>query len=562
MITRLRHVFTVRYAYVNPLDQQRAQILLWVSAVIAAVLVVWAPLGFVPQLQRGGALPNDFSAAVVALVACLVVFRLSQVGRLKTASWIFVVMLIVNATLLAVFSNYTGQVAIAGTSMIILTIPMVAAGVLLERRGMLVVGLILVAIITYGALGQSQIRGTVTLQPSSRALLDFFIVLLTLAVMFMFLAVVAGSFQTLSARSAEAIEQRRWISSLGTELVKATDESALQAEAIRHLRQHWPQLRCEWYVLRDDGVLTRSARAVEGGRYAIRLRDDNILAEAARSGQLTTASLSDTTVRRSHLAVSAAFAAAAPIKGGGSVIAVLDVQSSTPFSSDYLDVFRLVAEQIGMALHHLRQLRGLQATLQEQEATIIRQQSQIQANDERRRQGVSSMWNAYIEGRGKPIIGYSLDEAQAAPVPISELPPSLAASLDGGKVQIEQQGDEQIIHVPISFRDYNLGAMSFAVPAGQPLSDRQLEVARTVAERLALALENTRLFEQSQAQAQRERKANEVAGLLIGATDVRLLLNLAAENFKDALGAVNTHIYIQPDLLVDSPARAHTEVAR
>jgi GAF domain-containing protein len=82
-----------------------------------------------------------------------------------------------------------------------------------------------------------------------------------------------------------------------------------------------------------------------------------------------------------------------------------------------------------------------------------------------------------------------------------------------------------------------------------------------VAERLALALENTRLFEQTQAQAQRERKANEIASVLIGATDVRLVLNLAAENFKDALGAVNTHIYIQPDLLAETQTRAPTEVA-
>ena len=101
--------------------------------------------------------------------------------------------------------------------------------------------------------------------------------------------------------------------------------------------------------------------------------------------------------------------------------------------------------------------------------------------------------------------------------------------------------------------------MSFAVPSDQPLSQRQIEVATTVAERLALALENTRLFEQSQSQALRERKASEVATALIGATDVRVVLNMAAEQFKDALGAVNTRIYIQPETLMEPLAQTQGE---
>lgn len=75
-----------------------------------------------------------------------------------------------------------------------------------------------------------------------------------------------------------------------------------------------------------------------------------------------------------------------------------------------------------------------------------------------------------------------------------------------------------------------------------------------MAERLALALENTRLFEQSQSQALRERKASEVSTALIGATDVRVVLNMAAEQFKDALGAMNACL-IQPETLMEPLAQ-------
>lgn len=561
MITRLRQLFIVRHPYPDPLDLQRAQILLWVSAIVTFFLLVWVLLGFLPQLQRGATLSTDFGTGVITLVASLVIYRLVQVGRLPAASWLFVGMLLFNATILTILSNFTGRAAIIGTNVIVLSIPLVAAGVLLERRAMLVAALVLLAIIIYGALGQSQITTPVTLQPANRVLLDFVVLTLSLGVIFLFLVVIAGSFQAVAARSVEMMGQRHWMSSFGLELARSNDEFALQANALQSLRQNLPQMLIEWYVLDEKGNLTRSSRLVESGRNTIRLTDSNILAEAARTGQVVTASPSDDTLRRSHLGASSAFATAVPIRVSDIVTGVLDFQSSLPLSGDQLNTFKLVAEQIGLALRQVQHLSGLQNNLREQKTTITYLQSQIQATDQRRQQGVGDVWNSYIEGRGKPIIGYSLDEPNAALVPISELPPTLAASLSSGEVQIEQRGDEQLIHVPITFRDYSLGAMSFAVPADHPVSERQLEVARTVAERLALALENTRLFEQSQAQAQRERKANEIASLLIGATDVRRVLNLAAENFKEALGAVNTHIYIQPDLLAEPQARVATEAA-
>lgn len=81
---------------------------------------------------------------------------------------------------------------------------------------------------------------------------------------------------------------------------------------------------------------------------------------------------------------------------------------------------------------------------------------------------------------------------------------------------------------------------------------------RTVANRLGLALENNRLLEQTQAQAQRERKASEVANILLTATSIETLIELAAENFNEALSAINTRIYLEPGVIAEPPA-AHGE---
>lgn len=158
--------------------------------------------------------------------------------------------------------------------------------------------------------------------------------------------------------------------------------------------------------------------------------------------------------------------------------------------------------------------------------------------------------------------GFDLPTGGAAvPVAASNLPDHLRSALESGDVQVKQVDGERMVNVPIIFRGQTLGAMSFALPRDREVSERQLEMARTVSNRLGLALENTRLFEQTQAQALRERKASEVANLLIGATDVRAVLNLAAESFNEAMGAIYTRVYLQPEQLTEPFARHGGEEA-
>ena len=91
--------------------------------------------------------------------------------------------------------------------------------------------------------------------------------------------------------------------------------------------------------------------------------------------------------------------------------------------------------------------------------------------------------------------------------------------------------------------------MSFAVPMGRMVTERQLELAKTISVRLGSALESNRLLEQTQEQAQRERQASAVSNLLISATDVDSLLRLAADTLNDTLGAVQTQIVVEPGSL-------------
>jgi GAF domain-containing protein len=179
--------------------------------------------------------------------------------------------------------------------------------------------------------------------------------------------------------------------------------------------------------------------------------------------------------------------------------------------------------------------------------------SQLTDIQGRTRQVALSGWANYVQGRGG-VFGYDFseqleDESGGKFVLASDLTPSMHEALALGDVVVERGEEYHLLNAPILLRGEVLGAMSFTLPMDQPLSERQLELARTIAVRLGVALENTRLFEQSQAQAARERKATEVANALLTTTDMTALVSQAAESFYEALGAVYTRVVVKPSML-------------
>jgi len=166
---------------------------------------------------------------------------------------------------------------------------------------------------------------------------------------------------------------------------------------------------------------------------------------------------------------------------------------------------------------------------------------------------LGSSWNSYLQQRGQDVFGFDLEgknqDSERLLTAASDLPDTLRAVLETGALQVTTQGEVKVVNVPISLRGEVLGAMSFTITKDRVLTERQIETAQIVANRLALALENKRLFEQTQAQAVRERRANEATNLLISATNVEAVMNVAAASFNEALGAIHTRIHLQPSVM-------------
>ncbi|MGA8204441.1 MAG: GAF domain-containing protein, partial [Woeseiaceae bacterium] len=373
-----------------------------------------------------------------------------------------------------------------------------------------------------------------------------------------------GDLEIIADESQIEVQQHRWAAALSTEVGDLDNEQKVLSHVLDAVRLRFELLSAQVYLVDEAGTFTRMMRA--GGseiemirREGLGLGEANIINEALRAKEARTTSSDDPLPRRSHLLTAATFGCAIPIRQGDETLGVLDVQKAglTPFTAREIRVLSMAVDQLAIALRRSQQISDLERNLREREAANQHLQTQASNYQQRERQAVVGSWTDYLDGQGKSAIGYSMGtDGILSLIPAGDLPGTLHNTLSSATLQVETVDDERIINVPIVFRDQTLGAMSFAIPKDQELSERQVEMARIVAERLALALENTRLFEQSQAQALRERKASEINSVLIGATDVRSVLSLAAENFNEALGAIHTRIYIQPEALAEPLAEA------
>jgi GAF domain-containing protein len=243
-----------------------------------------------------------------------------------------------------------------------------------------------------------------------------------------------------------------------------------------------------------------------------------------------------------------------PLISRDRVIGVLDIQNDQPitFYRTTLTILNLIGIEVGNALFFIQNAQVLQRKLQEQEEVSASLRLQLLKRERRSLQGVSTVWDRYLQRRGQDSFGFDVHRDVDLPMPANDMPDFMRPALQLGELYVTNEDNEQVISLPIKIGDQTLGAMSFAVPQDQPLNQRQIDLAQSVADRLALALDNTRLLEQTQAQALRERKANEAGNLLISANNVNTLLELAAETFNNALGAIFTRIYVQPETLTES----------
>jgi GAF domain-containing protein len=226
-----------------------------------------------------------------------------------------------------------------------------------------------------------------------------------------------------------------------------------------------------------------------------------------------------------------------PLQAGGQIIGVLDVQSADDdaFAPDDVAGLQALANQLATTIERIRLLEELQARLAENEHLLAENQTRLAEVEELNLRLTGQAWASYLSGRGTDTLGYDWTEGELKSE--RSWTPGLVATVSASEASLRQEGERQVLSVPITLRDGSaLGAIELS--ADHLIWDQHSkELVQEVANRLSVSLESARLFEGSQRLANRERLMNEVSAEFQSRPDISGLLSTAAAEIRQALSA-------------------------
>ncbi len=537
----LRRTFTIGYEYSIPQMRQRARGVQYVNifstllaiGLIFFVMANWSRLG---NLQ-----PVAFAAPLLVFILTAVARRLLNSGQLVAAGRLYAGFYLLLATIVVVSVGTRTSIAMA--------IPIILAGLLLDRREVLIVMIMAIALVTgWAVIQQFTAQGGPALLG---VILPISLALLVVGLSGWYLS---SELESTFGEMLQAEISLDAAVTLNLQISRARTESELTNSFINVLQQNFPLTQVGLYLrIPDNPNLLRARDGRMVGQTAARtisVASDSPLAAVFRSGEVAVLRADrQTDIQREMLPGSQA-ELIMPVRVGAEILGVVDLQSASPVAFAPREIEMYTALIAAFATHYY--MLALEERAHAQAADLERTYTRLEEyNAETRRlrqHAVGVVWDHFFRERRTDVIGFDLTREWLAPIAASEISEVLATTMRAGAVDIRRVEGGYVLALPIALRGQVLGAMEFLIEREGSLPPYIVDLANTVAERLSLALDNARLVEQTQALASREQRIGVVAGRLQGAGTIEDLLAVAASEFNDAVGGVRTHIRLQlPD---------------
>lgn len=237
--------------------------------------------------------------------------------------------------------------------------------------------------------------------------------------------------------------------------------------------------------------------------------------------------------------------AALPLRSGNQVIGILDVQSvkASAFSEEDIKVLGILADQVAIAIDNARLVADLQQALLE--AKTLQQQYMVQA------------WKNVTT---RKYLGYHRTLAEGKPITQLIQRAEIVQALKSGKfVTIYPQDSKKetelpALAIPIRIRDQAIGVLNLrSQDPNRRWSEEEISLLSSIADRLALALENARLFEETTRRAVRERTVSEITTKIRSKTDPESMIQTALAELQQVLGVSRVEILpYRPEMSSDA----------
>ncbi len=243
-----------------------------------------------------------------------------------------------------------------------------------------------------------------------------------------------------------------------------------------------------------------------------------------------------------------------PLKVRDQVIGVLDVQSTEEkaFSDEDIAILQTMADQIAIAIENARLLEETQRALQELQ-TAYRRYTRESWQEITRHSGRPPGYR-YRRMGIEPAVEQSPEARQAwregRPVVIDEqLEAKDNGCRDGRTTNVRNVREPNTISglaVPMKLRDQIVGVLNLRFE-GELASPDTVSLIEEIANRLALALENARLLEETHERAERERITADISAQIRASMDPETILQTAVRGLGAALGTDRAFVQLAID---------------
>ena len=200
---------------------------------------------------------------------------------------------------------------------------------------------------------------------------------------------------------------------------------------------------------------------------------------------------------------------AVPIRDGNQTIGALDIQSLNvnAFSRTDLQALQIMADLLATAIRNARLFKQQSETVRENERLLRDSEANLREIQRLNQQLTRIAWQNY-HTEGGAVTGVTLERDQIQPT--NDWSESLMRAGQEGQVVEGDEGEDgnpKTVAVPMILRGEVIGAIE--VEAGKENTPETVEMMQAVAQRLALSLENARLYEATLQAAAQEQRIND-----------------------------------------------------
>ncbi|MCB9438478.1 MAG: GAF domain-containing protein [Anaerolineales bacterium] len=534
-----------KHIYVDPLERQEARLILvlvTIALAVGAIALLVLPLAslFVDGISIGLLL----AVAVPAVVIVMAARQLVQVGLVNYAALLLVAGAVVLNSALFLASPTLGNPIIASFGAIV-----VLTGLFFGQRAVVISAIIYIGLLVIIGIVQFSTNYFPKVDDERTAAIqviahNLIALLILVVILYNYLTATTSTIRT-SYQALQAVEAYGQVS----RYLRDSDDPvpAVLRLVTDEIRDAFGVYSVRLFVGPLEDMRLVGATGLVGERLLsqqliLDTKGSSTTALAVRNKAPVITTLSDSKIQQVDFHLTTRIELALPLLAGGQVYGVLVLQHDREdtFSNQQVYLLNGLADQLTMLVQRIRvdeQMTKLEADVAEAHRQTQERQRELRdlvqttAQQEWLNFLTTSEQQTNFRWDGKSITAWEPEATPPKTMPILE----------------QDDTEKQKITVPIVLGNRAMGELVFEASSTVQWTYQTLEVVQEVANRLALALDNARLFNQSQMTALREQAVGSVASELQSFRDVDTLVKQASGLFSQILGAEQTAIRLVRD---------------